>query len=165
MKLDLRQLTRAAVLAALAIAVQLANLPQLVTGPAVNAVLYVASLFVSPLAGVFIGVITPWTALVLGIMKLAPAVPVIMAGNVSLCLTSGLLNKRSRYVGMGLAALVKFGVMTAGMRYLISSGTMVPAAAYASLTTTQLVTALLGGLVALAVLEALGRMRRGGTAS
>lgn len=165
MKLDLRQLTRAAVLAALAIAVQLANLPQLVTGPAVNAVLYVASLFVSPLAGVFIGVITPWTALVLGIMKLAPAVPVIMAGNVSLCLTSGLLNKRSRYVGMGLAALVKFGVMTAGMRYLISSGTKVPAAAYASLTTTQLVTALLGGLVALAVLEALGRMRRGGTAS
>lgn len=160
MRIGVRQLVATSVLAALAVAVQVLGLPQPVTGPAVNAVLYVASLYVGPLSGIFVGLITPWAALLAGIMKFAPAVPVIMAGNASLALTAGLVGKRSPYVGMALAALVKYGVMTAGIRYLVSNGTAIPALVHASLTTTQLVTALAGAVVAALVLQGLKKRGR-----
>ncbi|NLA60864.1 MAG: ECF transporter S component, partial [Firmicutes bacterium] len=89
MRLEVRRLVYTAVLAALAVAFQLGTLPQAFTGPAINTILYVASIFVGPFSGVIVGFITPWVALMTGIMKLAPAVPVIMIGNASLALVSG----------------------------------------------------------------------------
>jgi len=160
MKLDVRKLAYTAVLTALALAFQLGSLPQPVTGPAINAVLYVSSIFVHPLSGVLVGFITPWMALVTGIMKLAPAIPVIMAGNASLSLVAG-YGRVNKYVAMGLAAVVKWAVMTLGVRYLLSTGTNIPPAAYTSLTITQLFTALGGAVVAAIVLEALARFRHG----
>jgi len=155
-------MVRTGVLAAMALAIQVLNLHQMVTGPGVNAVLYVASLYVHPLSGVFIGLITPWVALSLGIMKLAVVIPVIMAGNVTLALLAGYAGRKSKYVGMASAALAKFLVMTLGVKYLLSTGTKIPSPVYASLTGMQLVTALLGAVVALAILEALGRMKKSG---
>lgn len=160
-KFGLRELVSTAVLAALAVAIQAMNLPQPVTGPAVNAVLYVGALFVGPLSGAVVGLLTPWVALLMGILKLAPAIPVVMTGNVSLVLCAALIARWNRHAGMLLAAFVKFGVMTLGIRYLVSAGAKIPPVAVASLTTTQLFTALGGAVVAALVLEALGRMRHG----
>lgn len=160
MKIKLSDVVRTGVLAALALALQAMNLPQPVTGPGVNAVLFVGSMYVGPLAGILIGILTPWVALLTGIMKLAPAVPVIMAGNVILAIVAGYLGKLNRYAGLGAASVLKFGVMTLGLRYLLSTGTKIPAVAYTSLTITQLFTALGGAVVAAAVLAALGRMKR-----
>ncbi len=160
MKIKVADVVRTGLLAGLAVALQAMNLPQPVTGPGVNAVLFVASIFVGPFAGVFVGVLTPWVALMTGIMKLAPAVPVIMAGNVTLALVSGYLSKYNRYLAMGAASVLKYGVMTLGIKYLMSAGTKIPAAAYASLTITQLFTALGGAVVAAAVLAALLRDKR-----
>jgi hypothetical protein len=61
---------------------------------------------------------------------------------------------------MGAASVLKYGVMTLGIKYLMSAGTKIPAAAYASLTITQLFTALGGAVVAAAVLAALLRDKR-----
>lgn len=158
MKLQLNILVKTAVLAALAIALQSLNLPQPVTGPGINAVLYVAALYVNPLSGVLVGLVTPWIALMVGILKFAPAVPVIMAGNAALALSAGYLARVNRYFGMGLAAVIKFAVMTLGMKCLVWQGTKVPPVAYTALTTTQLFTALGGAVVALVILEALGRL-------
>ncbi len=161
MRLGVRRLVYTAVLAALAVALQLGTLPQAITGPAINAILYVTSMSVGPLGGVIVGLITPWVALMTGIMKLAPAVPVIMAGNASLALVSGYLGRWNKYAGLVVAAVVKWAVMTLGIKYLLSAGTKIPPAAYASLTVTQLFTALGGAVVAAVVLQALARFKYG----
>lgn len=157
LKLELRLLVRTAILAALAIVIQIGNLPQLLTGPAINAILFVATMFISPISGVLIGIMTPWIALVVGIMKLAPAIPVIIAGNITLVLVAGLLKIVNRYLAFAVAPFAKYIVMTLGVKYLIASGTNIPAPAYATLTATQLVTALIGAFVAIIVLETLKR--------
>lgn len=160
MKIRVVDVVRTGILAGLAVALQAMNLPQPVTGPGVNAVLFVASLYVGPLSGAFVGIITPWVGLMMGIVKLAPAVPVIMAGNITLALVSGYLGRFNRYVAMAAASVLKFGVMTLGIRYLVSTGTKIPAVAYTSLTITQLFTALGGAVVASAILAALSRMKK-----
>lgn len=160
MKLSLQAIVKTGVLAALAIALQMMNLPQPVTGPGINAILFVAACYVGPLSGALIGILTPWLALVTGVMALAPAVPVIMAGNVTLALVAGYVGRINRYAGLGLASVLKFGVMTAGVRYIVSTGTKVPPVAYTTLTITQLFTALGGAVVAAIILEVTGRMER-----
>lgn len=160
MKIGVTDIVRTGLLAGLAVALQAMNLPQPVTGPGINAVLFVASLYVGPLAGVFVGLITPWVALMMGITKLTAAVPVIMAGNATLALVSGYLGKYNRYVAMAAAAILKWGAMTLGIRYLLSTGTKIPAPAVASLTITQLFTALGGAVAAAAILAALDRTKR-----
>ena len=168
MKIDLRFWIRTAILAALALAFQALGLNQMVTGPAVNTVLYVASLYISPFSGVLVGLVTPWVALAVGIMKFAPAVPVIMLGNATLAISSGYLSRINRFLGLFAGACAKFLAMTAGMKFLVARGTRVPAAVYTSLTVTQLFTALGGALVAAVILEVLERMAKrghGGTAS
>jgi len=148
-------LVRTAVLAALAVAFQSLGLHQYITGPVINAILYVAALFISPFSSVAVGIISPWTAFLFGITKFAPVIPVIMAGNVSLALVSGYLGRYQKHAGLAVAAVVKFLVMTAGVKYLVMTGTRVPAAVYAAMTLTQLFTALIGAVLALIVLEGL----------
>jgi uncharacterized membrane protein len=157
LNMDLRTIVRTAVIAGVAIAFQALNLRQPITGPGINAILYVASIYIGPVSGVLVGLLTPWIALITGIMGFAPAVPVIMAGNATLALVSGFLHRFNRYLAMGLAALGKFIVMTLGIRYLMAHGTQVPAPAYTSLTITQLITALAGAVVASVVLGGLER--------
>lgn len=168
MNMDLRTVVRTAVIAGVAIAFQALNLRQPITGPGINAILYVASIYIGPVSGAIVGVLTPWIALLTGIMRFAPAVPVIMAGNVTLALVSGYLHRFNRYFGMAFAAALKFAVMTFGIKYLIAQGTQVPAPVYTSLTITQLITALAGAVVASIVLRGLERFggnRHGGSRS
>ncbi len=91
---------------------------------------------------------------------LAVAVPVIMAGNVSLALFSGYVQKLNKYAAMAGAAFVKWGVMSLGIKMLISGGKKLPAPAITSLTITQLYTALGGAVVAALVLAALDRSKK-----
>lgn len=162
MKFDLKTLARTAVLAALALAVQLLNLRQAITGPLVNAVLFVAALYVHPLSALVIGLITPWVAFAVGIMKLAAAVPVIMAGNSALALAGGYSGREwNRYLGVIVGALLKWATMTIGVRVIIARGTRVPALVYSSLTVSQLVTAFVGGAIALLVVAGLERYDKG----
>lgn len=161
MRLGVRRLVHTAILTALAVTIQLGKLPQTFTGPAINTILYIASVFVGPLSGVLVGLITPGVAFLVGIMPLPFAVPVIMAGNASLALVSGYGVRVDKYAGMVVAALVKWAVMTLGLKLVVSAGTKVPPAAYASLTVTQLFTALGGAVVAGIVLEALARFKHG----
>ncbi len=155
MNIKLRDIVRTAVVAALAVAFQALNLQQPITGPAINAILYVASIFIGPMSGLAVGLLTPWIALITGIMKLAPAIPVIMAGNSILALVSGYFSKHNRYAAMGLAALLKYIVMTLGVKILIARGASIPTPVYSSLTLTQLVTAISGAVLAAVVLRGL----------
>lgn len=83
-----RYMTRSAILLALAMSVQMLGLPQLITGSAVNAVLYMTALTAPPAYGVAVGALTPMVALWRGILApaAAPLVPFIAVGNAILVL-------------------------------------------------------------------------------
>lgn len=162
MRYDLRFLTRTAVLLALTVAAQLfsGRLGQMVTGPLVNAMLYISAYSVGWIGGVIIGAVTPWVALAYGIVKApaVPAVPFIMIANAILVLVfAGVsrLNKTwGRYPAVVVAAVVKFAVLAGAVQYILN---LKPAVA-AAFGVPQLVTALIGGAGALLVIEALERV-------
>lgn len=157
MQLTTKILTRSALILALAIVVQSIRLPQYLTGPLVNMLLFLASALVSPLSGILVGLFTPLLAFSMGIMPLAPAVPVIMAGNCFLALLFGLFRGKP-IVGVIVAALTKYAVMALSVFYLFPMLLHIsfPPKLAVTLTTPQLFTALGGGFIALIVLRALG---------
>lgn len=155
MRITSRMITRSALILALAIAVQSVKLPQLATGPLVNTLLFMATALAGSLGGVMVGLFTPLLALAFGIMPLAPVVPIIMLGNAALALIFGLLRKRP-YLGIVLAAVAKYGVMTAGLYLMpLIVNIKLPAKIVAALSTPQLFTALGGGILALILLGAM----------
>lgn len=156
-----RYLARTALLLALTLAFQSLRLGQAFSGPLVNAVLFTATAVVGAAGAVFIGAVTPWVALAVGILKpvLAPAVPFIMLGNASLAVTAGALWRRNRWLAVITASLVKFAVLGGSVRYLLQLNPKIAAA----LGLPQLFTALAGGMIAIlavALLERTGVIQR-----
>lgn len=153
MKRDLKFMTRTAILLALTIAFQAAKLPQTFTGPAVNAMLFVAASVVGIGGGVLIGTITPAVALAVGILKpvLAPAVPFVMIANASLVVSYGLLQRSNQCLGIVVAAVIKFLVLFIATQYILVLSPKISVA----LQFPQLLTALIGGLAAFLILKAL----------
>lgn len=142
-----RYLTRTALLLALTLVAQMMGLPQPITGPLVNMFLFLAVLLIGMGGGSVIGALTPWIALSRGILlpPLAPMVPFIAASNIALVLCFGLLRKVNKYMALLIAAIVKFLILVAGVRFFVQ----VPAKAAQALQMPQLITALIGGVVAL----------------
>jgi len=153
MRVEVRTLTRTAIFLGIALAIQLAGLQQAVVGPGVNAVLLLATAMVGPAAGVMIGVTTPWVALMVGIMKFAPALPVIIFGNIALVLVFHFVRRLSVYAGAGAAAVAKYLAMAAGIKILVAAAVAVPPPVVLALTITQLWTAAGGAVVAVLVLK------------
>jgi len=156
MIISTRTITRSALILALVIAVQSVRMPQFVTGPVVNALLFLAAATIGPVSAVLIGLSTPVIAFAFGIMPLAPAVPVIMLGNAVLGLVFGFLIHKP-YLGIVLASAAKYGVMWLGVYYLLPFllNINLPPKMVAALTTPQLFTALGGGALALIIIKAL----------
>ena len=157
-------LTRTAVILALALSIQIIRLPQLVTGPAVNALLLLAVILVGPAAAVLIGCLTPLVALLVGIIPpiMLPMVPVIMLANATLVAVFSLVMQRPRegflaldlnlrsLVAMVSAALAKFLLFYLSINYILNWFKVpLPLAVAAVFGITQLYTALAGGLIAL----------------
>lgn len=160
--MQLRTWVRVALLLALALAVQSARLGQAVTGPLINAILLLAGAYTGMAGGVLVGLITPWVALTMGIMRLAPAVPVVMAGNAVLVIVFVLVRNLVKsgwgdYLGAGLGAVAKYVTMTVGLTVLVAPRVRVPPPAMFALTTMQLYTALGGALLAVLVIKTLSR--------
>ena len=157
----LQRLVRTSLLLALALAVQTARLPQTVTGPMINAILLLAvSLGGGLLSGIVVGSITPWVAVIVGIAAFPPVAPVIMGGNIALVVVFAALSRILTGTWGELAAAVsgaiaKYLVMFSGIRYLVAPNLPLPPPAIIALTITQLYTALLGGLLSVAVMKTL----------
>lgn len=110
MRNSTRFLTRSALLLALAAVFPLIGLPQLITGVAVNTILYLASAVVGPEGGIIIGCLIPWLALLRGVLPppLLVAAPFIIIGNLILVLVFHHLRRRNLLLGVFSAALAKF---------------------------------------------------------
>lgn len=170
MNKKLRWITRTALLLAALVVLQGATkgFGQLVTGSCVNAVLALAALTAGLGSGLTVALCSPVLAYLLGIAPLILTVPAIMAGN---ALYVFLLNRiagakeaprGSRWAGLAVAALGKFAALyllvakiLCGLlaQPLLEAGilkTPMLSALPAMFSWPQLITALVGGAVALA---------------
>ena len=146
-------LTRTAVLLAVALVFQMGGLPQPLTGPLVNMVLYLAAILIGIWSGIFIGIFTPVIAFVRGILPppLAPMIPFIALGNGVLVILFAIIKKKNIYLAIGIASLIKFLILASAVRFLVA----VPDPVAQMMTFPQLLTALGGGVLALLVHKAL----------
>jgi hypothetical protein len=150
-------ITRTAILMALTLVIQMMGMPQYATGPLVNTMLYIASVFVGILGGVAIGLITPVIAFWRGILPapLGPMIPFIALGNVVLVVVYGLVEKRNKYVAVVAASIIKYLVLAGAVRFVVA----VPPKIAQMMQLPQLITALAGGAIAILLSEIL--IRRG----
>ena len=180
MKKNIRWITETAVMLALLIALQVItkSLGQLVTGSFVNAVLAVTVLVAGLSSGITVALVSPVLAYLLGIAPQILTVPAIMVGNtvfvILLHYLAGKDNQKParQIVAWAAAAVAKFGTLYAIVVWLIcgvfaesllASGAlkapmlkMLPA----TFSWPQLVTALIGGGVALLITPALRKALR-----
>ena len=164
-------ITETAVMLAVLVTLQALTKPmgQLVTGSCVNTVLAVAALVGGLASGLTIALISPILAFLLGIAPQILTVPAIMAGNTVFVVLLALLADKSgkkvvrQVIAWLCAAFAKFvvlylivvkvicGVMAES---LMSAGTLkepMLKALPATFSWTQLITALIGGAVALSI--------------
>ncbi len=158
-KFSTRIMTRTALLLGLTLAIQALRLQPVITGPLVNFMLVLSTLLVGQAAGVFIGFVTPFIALSVGILPapLAPAIPFIMLGNALLCLAAGFAINRSinlKLAAVVLGAFIKFAVIAGAVSYALS----LPPQLAKALMLPQLFTALIGGLLAVVSWQAIARI-------
>ena len=180
MKKNVLWITETAVMLALLVSLQALTKPmgQLVTGSFVNAVLAVTALVAGLSSGMTVAVISPVLAYLLGIAPQILTVPAIMVGNLVYVVLLSLLvgkadkNAAGKVIGWIAAAAAKFAVLYAVVVWLIcgvfSEGLLASGALKASMLTalpvtfswTQLVTALIGGGVAMLIVPLLRKALR-----
>lgn len=174
-----RWITETAVLLALLVVFQAVTRPlgQLVTGSCVNAVLAVTALLTGMSSGITIALISPVLAYLLGIAPMPVTVPAIMAGNTVFVVLLGVLAGKGRNAGSQaaawlLAAVGKFAVLYILVVKIICGVASAPLLASGTLKAAmlqklpgmfawpQLVTALIGGGVALLIVPVLRKALR-----
>lgn len=166
-QMNVKTITRAAILIALLVALQYAtaSMGQFVTGSCVNLVLAVAALFAGLWSGVAVALLSPFFAFLLGVgPKLIQIVPFIALGNVVYVLVLALLGKRFGKLPQILVAVVAAAVCKFATLFLVIVRVVLPMLGLPEkqvqtmsvmFSWPQLVTALIGGCLALVVVPAL----------
>ncbi|MBQ7002082.1 MAG: hypothetical protein IJN67_13760 [Oscillospiraceae bacterium] len=180
MNKKIRWITETAILLALLVSLQYITKPmgQLVTGSCVNAILAIAALVGGLSSGLTIALVSPVLAFLLGIAPQILTVPAIMAGNsVYVVLLHLLADQNGKNLGKQIAAWLLASVAKFAALYfivvklicgvlsesLLASGTLrapMLKALPATFSWPQLITALIGGAIALAIVPALRKALR-----
>ena len=177
MKKKVVWITETAVLIALLVVLQGVTKPlgQLVTGSCVNAVLAIAALMVGMGGGLTVALVSPVFAYLFGIAPNLLTVPVIMAGNaVLVVLLRGLAHQPlwRKIAAVAAAAVGKFAVLYALVNWVICGVAAEALLAQgllkapmlkvlpATFSWPQLVTALIGGALAMLMLPVLKKALR-----
>lgn len=130
---------------------------QFITGPIVNAVLFLSVVYLGSQYAILIGLLPSVIALSVGTLPaiLAPMVPFIIISNTLLVLVFGALQKKNYWGGVVLASALKFAFLYATSSlviHLLIQKTPAPQVA-AMMNWPQLITALMGGILAFFVLS------------
>ena len=163
---SIKFITRTALLLALTVMFQmlrpLMSLPPLasnfVIGSLVNASLAISSVVVGIWGGIIISIVAPIIAFLQQHIKFVWMVPIIAGGNAVLVLVYGWWYRKNKWAGIALAALLKFVVLFALVKMAIITFVVPPAAAAMlslMFSWPQIVTAAIGGFLALPVLKSL----------
>ncbi len=155
---NLATLTKLAVLVGIATTAPLLK-NQFITGPLVNAALYLAVLNMGIAEGIWVGLLPSLTALSVGLLPptLAAMIPFIITGNAILVTVFGKLRKANYWLAAGTASVLKFAFLFVTSRTLLQTllAGKVAVKAAGMMSWPQLITALLGALLALAFNKAL----------
>lgn len=167
-----RYFTRLAILLAFTLIVQMLGIPQPVTGPLINLVLFLTVLLLDIKAAVLVGLLTPIIALWRGQLPsiLAPMIPFIMLGNAVLVILFGLGIKILKNLKVSFFFNLAGVVMSSFFKFLIiysSAHLIVPLLfgfhfsekILVMMALPQFITALAGGLVALGIFNFLRRLK------
>lgn len=170
--IKLRAMTRTAVLLALTLVLQalgrylaafIGPNNNFIVGPLVNACLIIATASVGLWSGSLIAVIAPFGAVLTGAAIPLPFIPFIAIGNFLLVLLFHLI-KKNYYLGILIGAIAKSGFLFATVYFFLhmfkATLNIKPAVVtmmYTTFSWPQLITALLGGAIALAVIKSLNR--------
>ncbi|MFZ7131853.1 MAG: ECF transporter S component [Eubacteriales bacterium] len=157
--MNTNKLVRTALLLALALLFQIGflQIAQPLVGPLVNMTLILATLIVGAASGIFIGIITPVVAFAMGIIGIAPLIPLIIIGNTLWVVIFYIFNdmikvKGNKWMGIIAGAFVKFSFLAISVRTVLTIFMpKVPPAVIATFTLPQLYTAFLGGTIALLI--------------
>jgi hypothetical protein len=162
-------LTRLVFLICITLAVQLIGLPQLITGPVVNLMLVLTTLTLNLAAGLLLGIITPLVAAVRGQLPafMLPMLPFIIIGNALLVTVFAavlklLKRKQSNaasalswpnWLGILAGSLAKFIWLYWSAQKLLKlfMGIHPPAQLITAMGLLQLITAIVGGVLALVI--------------
>jgi len=163
-------IARMSLFIALTLVIQIPGLPQAVTGPLINAVLFIITVVQGPLAGVALGLITPLVALIRGQLPviLAPMIPFIMLGNASLVLIYWILTSKFNLslrrswlllIPVALSAAAKTVLLWLSVRYAIPLfiGQRLPTPVEVMMAFPQFITAMAGGILFLVFLRLTGK--------
>jgi len=158
-----KNIVRTAILIAVLVALQYVTKPlgQLVTGSCVNLVLAVAALMGGLWSGGVVAAVSPFFAYLLGIAPQIWLAPAIACGNLIFVVILALLNRgktidlKRGALSVVLGAAAKFAVLQLlVVRLLIPAGNL-PAKVAVQFSWPQLVTALIGGALALVIVPQL----------
>jgi len=156
--MNTKKLVRTSLLLALALVFQIGfrEFAQPLVGPLVNMTLILSVLMIGPTSGVIIGSLTPIIAFIMGIIGLAPLIPIIVIGNILFVLSFYITNKMNikftNLISVIIAALVKFSTLALAVRMILPLFIpKVPPAIIATFTFPQLYTAIIGGILAIII--------------
>lgn len=130
---------------------------QPITGPLVNATLFIAAAYLGPQTAILVGLFPSLIALSLGLLPpiLAPMIPFIMFGNAILIITATYMSGKNYWLKVALAGSLKFlflfGTSFIVVNYLVESQVAQNIALLMSWP--QLLTALAGGIIAFPVIK------------
>jgi len=146
---------------ALGLLIPSAGLPQPITGPLVNALLFLSLQNWGLAPAILVGLVTPLSALTHGVLPLPlmAMIPFIAMGNMVLVAVYDALRNRNRWLALGTAAVAKTALLSLAVTWLVTrplnvtlaSGTLalrLPASMVSMMQWPQLATALAGGLLA-----------------
>ncbi|HEX2945419.1 MAG TPA: ECF transporter S component [Clostridia bacterium] len=168
MKNNTRFLTRTALLLAVAIAFQIFGrfIPynNFIVGPIVNAVLIIATYTAGIWSGTAIAVIAPLVSAFTNKAAIAPLIiafsPFIIVGNFIIVLAFYLLRKKSKAAGVAVGAVSKFAFLYAAISiftYLVKMKPQVAITLTGLFSWPQLLTAVIGGIIALVIIKLAGK--------
>jgi len=135
---------------------------QYITGPIVNAILFISAALLGVEAAILIGLIPSLVALSMGLLPavLAPMVPFIMVSNTIMIIIFAYFWQKNFWSGMIMASLLKFAFLFSASSLVINLllKKEIAAQVAAMMSWPQLLTALTGGLIALAFLKGIKKI-------
>jgi len=130
---------------------------QFITGPIVNALLFISTIYLGRTGGILIGCLPSLFAGFIGLLPgpLMPLIPYIIASNAVLVLSFSVLRKKSFWLAAITSSFFKFLFLFSVSSFFINffiQGTL-PAKIALMMSWPQLITALSGSLIAFLVLK------------
>ena len=134
---------------------------QPVTGPIVNATLFIAAATLGPQRAILIGLVPSMIALSAGLLPavLAPMIPFIMLSNAILIMTFSALKKKNYWLNVAIGSTLKFIFLFATSSIVINLLIKKEIAQQVALIMSwpQLLTALAGGVIAYPIIKLIKR--------